>query len=86
MPGAGLPPAASLGIILLALVSPLSYGVEANYLAWRGSDGLHPFQVLFGASLVGIALAAPLAGATGQVVGCAAAGDRRSGRSCSPAC
>jgi drug/metabolite transporter (DMT)-like permease len=68
MPGAGLPPAASAAMILLALLSPLSYGIEANYLAWRGSDGLHPFQLLFGAALVGIALTWPLAAATGQVV------------------
>src|SRR5687768_5984432 len=32
MPGAGLPPAASAAMILLALLSPLSYGIEANYL------------------------------------------------------
>jgi drug/metabolite transporter (DMT)-like permease len=68
MPGADLPPAASLGAILLALISPFSYGIEANYLAWRGSDGLHPFQLLLGASIVGIALAAPLAAGAGQLV------------------
>jgi drug/metabolite transporter (DMT)-like permease len=67
MPGADLPATASLAAILLALISPLSYGIEANYLAWRGSDGLHPFQVLLGASVVGIALAAPLAAGTGQL-------------------
>jgi drug/metabolite transporter (DMT)-like permease len=68
MPGADLPAAASLGVILLALISPLSYGIEANYLAWRGSDGLHPFQLLFGASLVGLVLALPLTAATHQFV------------------
>jgi drug/metabolite transporter (DMT)-like permease len=65
MPGADLPATASLGAIMLALISPLSYGIETNYLAWRGSDGLHPFQVLLGASIVGIALAAPLAAGAG---------------------
>jgi drug/metabolite transporter (DMT)-like permease len=68
MPGAELPPTASLGLILLALIAPLSYAVEANYLSWRGSGGLHPFQLLFGASLVGIALVLPLAAATDQLV------------------
>ena len=48
------PPAVGVGVVLLALIAPFSYGVEANYLAWRGSDGLHPFQLLLGASLVGI--------------------------------
>lgn len=57
-----------LGVILLALITPLSYAVEANYLAWRGSGGLHPFQLLLGASVVGIALTWPLARAAGQTV------------------
>ena len=68
LPGAGVTTAIGLAPVLLALVSPLSYGVEANYLAWRGPHGLHPFQVLFGASVVGIALTWPLAEATGQMV------------------
>jgi drug/metabolite transporter (DMT)-like permease len=68
LPGAGLTPHIGLVVILLALIAPVSYGVEANFLAWRGADGLHPFQLLFGASLVGIALSWPLAVATGQTV------------------
>jgi drug/metabolite transporter (DMT)-like permease len=68
LPGAGVTPAIGVGMLLLALISPLSYGVEANYLAWRGPHGLHPFQVLVGASAVGIVLALPLAAATGQMV------------------
>ena len=42
--------------------------VEASYLAWRRPHGLHPFEVLFGASLVSIALTWPFAVATGQMV------------------
>lgn len=61
-------PAFGPAIVLLALIAPFSYGVEANLLAWRGSEGLHPFQLLLGASLVGIALTWPLAVATGQTV------------------
>jgi len=69
LPGGGAAgPAIAVGVVLLALISPLSYGVEANYLALRGPDGLHPFQLLLGASLVGIALTWPLAVATGQTV------------------
>jgi drug/metabolite transporter (DMT)-like permease len=68
MPGAELPPAVSAGVIMLALISPLSYGIEANFLAWRGSDGLHPFQLLFGASLAGMAIALPLTAVTHQFV------------------
>ncbi|MBA3324980.1 MAG: DMT family transporter [Rhodobacteraceae bacterium] len=67
LPGAG-PSRIELGIIALALIAPLSYAIEASFLAWRGSDGLHPFQLLLGASLVGIVLTWPLAAATGQTV------------------
>jgi drug/metabolite transporter (DMT)-like permease len=68
LPGAGLTPAIGLGVILLALIAPLSYGIEANFLAWRGADGLHPFQLLFGASVLGAALTWPMAEAAGQMV------------------
>jgi drug/metabolite transporter (DMT)-like permease len=68
LPGSGLPPTASLVMLAFALIPPLSYAVEANFLVWRGSDGLDPVQVLFGASLIGIALAWPLAAMTGQIV------------------
>jgi drug/metabolite transporter (DMT)-like permease len=67
-PGAGLPPEVTAGLILLALIAPLSYGVEANYLAWRGSLGLHPFQLMVGASSAGVLMALPLAVASGQTV------------------
>lgn len=68
LPGAGVTEVAGLAAVLLALIAPLSYAVEANYLAWRGPHGMHPFQVLVGASAVGIAVTWPLAEATGQMV------------------
>jgi drug/metabolite transporter (DMT)-like permease len=68
LPGAGVTAGAGTGAVLLALLSPLSYAVEAIYLGWRGPHGLHPFQLLLGASVVGIALAWPLAAATGELV------------------
>jgi drug/metabolite transporter (DMT)-like permease len=68
LPAAGLPPAVSLTLILLALIAPLSYGLEANYLAWRGADGLHPFALLAGASAVGALVALPMAWQAGQFV------------------
>ncbi len=66
LPEAGLTPTIGVAMVLLALIAPLSYGVEANFLAWRGSDGLDPFQLLLGASLIGLALAWPMAEAAGQ--------------------
>ena len=52
--------------MLLALIAPVSYAVEASYLAWRGSHGLHPFQLLFGTALLLLAVCWPLAEITGQ--------------------
>jgi drug/metabolite transporter (DMT)-like permease len=66
LPGAGLTPTIGVAIVLLALIAPLSYGIEANFLAWRGSDGLDPFQLLLGASILGLVLAWPMAEASGQ--------------------
>jgi drug/metabolite transporter (DMT)-like permease len=68
LPGAGGTGGIGLGMLLLALVAPASYAVEATYLAWRGPHGLHPFQLLLGASAVGVLLAWPLAAATGELV------------------
>ena len=68
LPGAGVTPVVGVGMILLALISPLSYGIEANYLAWRGPGGLHPFQIMFGAAAAGALIVWPLAAATGQLV------------------
>jgi drug/metabolite transporter (DMT)-like permease len=67
LPGARVTGTIGLGVILLAMISPLCYGVEANYLAWRGNGGLHPFQLLLGAAAFGLALSVPLAVASGQL-------------------
>jgi drug/metabolite transporter (DMT)-like permease len=64
--GAGGP--IQLGLLLIALITPLSYGLEANYLAWRGTLGLSPFEVMLGASAVGIVLTLPLAWQSDQLV------------------
>jgi drug/metabolite transporter (DMT)-like permease len=68
LPGAGVTPGVGIGMLLLALIAPFSYGIEANYLAWRGTYALHPFQLLLGASGIGLLLGWPLAQATGQML------------------
>lgn len=68
LPGAEATAGAGAVMILLALLAPASYGVEATYLAWRGPHGLHPFQVLLGATVLGLVALVPLAAATGQFV------------------
>lgn len=68
LPGADATGGAGVVMLLLALLAPASYGLEATYLAWRGPHGLHPFQVLFGATALGLVALLPLAAATGQIV------------------
>ena len=59
-------PDPSLSIwLLVAVIAPFLYAVEGNIVAKWGTVGLDPVQVLLGASLVGLAIAAPLALATG---------------------
>ncbi|MGB0497375.1 MAG: DMT family transporter [Rubricella sp.] len=54
--------------ILVALVAPLCYGLEGNSIAKIGTGGLDPVEVLFGASLIGVLLALPLATTGGRWV------------------
>lgn len=61
VPEAGLPEPGMVYWIPLALVAPLCYGFEGNYVARWGTAGLDPLQVLLGASVVGAALSLPLA-------------------------
>ena len=56
------------GMVLLALCGPLSYAVEANWIASRGGARLHPFQLLAAASLLGTLASGPLALAFGEWV------------------
>ncbi|MFP4273591.1 MAG: DMT family transporter [Paracoccaceae bacterium] len=65
-PEASLPDRAMVAWIPVALIAPFFYGLEGNVVAKWGTAGLDPIQLLFGASLVGMGLAAPLALATGQ--------------------
>lgn len=64
-PGAGLP-AGLAGFIPLALVGPLFYALEANYVARYGTAGMDAIQAMFMASLVGLMLCLPLTLGSGQ--------------------
>ncbi|MEP5730721.1 MAG: DMT family transporter [Sulfitobacter sp.] len=50
----------------LYLVTAMFYAFEGNYIAKWGTEGLGPFQVMLGASLVGGVLVLPLMWGTGQ--------------------
>lgn len=67
LPGAGLHAAGLSAFIPLALVGPLFYAVEANYVARFGTAGMDAVQAMFMASLVGLILCLPLALASGQM-------------------
>jgi len=65
-PEASLPDPGMAAFIPLALVAPFFYGLEGNVLARWGSAGLDPVQVLAGAAMVGMPVAAGLALVSGQ--------------------
>ncbi len=66
LPEASLPERAMIAFLPLALVAPFCYACEGNIVAKWGTAGLDPFQVLFGASVVGMLIALPLAIGSGQ--------------------
>jgi drug/metabolite transporter (DMT)-like permease len=67
-PDTGLPDASKIGFVFVALGASLCYGGEGNFLTWFGMRGLDPVQVLFGASVIGLVIAVPLAGFTGNFI------------------
>ena len=68
LPESSLPDRAMVWWLPLALVAPMFYAIEGNFVARYGTEGLDAVQVLLGASLVGMVLAAPLAVMTGQFI------------------
>jgi drug/metabolite transporter (DMT)-like permease len=65
-PEASLPGPGMAAWLPLALVAPFFYAVEGNFVARWGTAGCGPIEVLLGASLLGTAIVAPLALASGQ--------------------
>ncbi|MGL4235264.1 DMT family transporter [Tabrizicola sp.] len=64
-PGVG---AVSLGWLMVAMIGPLFYAMEVNYVARASTGGMDALQAMFGVSVVGMVLAAPIALVTGQWV------------------
>jgi drug/metabolite transporter (DMT)-like permease len=52
-PETSLPDPSKAGFVLLALLSPLFYAFEDNYIAYFGLDGLTPIETLLGSALLG---------------------------------
>jgi drug/metabolite transporter (DMT)-like permease len=68
-PGATALPAGTSALWLaVAMVGPVLYAIEANIVAARGTAGMDGLQVLFLASLIGVAVMAPLSVLSGQFI------------------
>jgi drug/metabolite transporter (DMT)-like permease len=67
-PDTSLPEPEKAIFVLVALIAPLCYGAEGNYIATRAPPSMDPVVTLLGASVIGIAIAWPLALATGSWV------------------
>lgn len=68
LPEASLPLPGQAFWVLIALIAPLCYGVEGNYVASKVPAALNPIAALWGASLLGCFIAGPAALASGQWV------------------
>ena len=66
LPDTSLPDRSLLIFVPLALVAPLFYGFEGNFVAKWGTAGLDPIQVLTGASILGLIIVSPAALVSGQ--------------------
>jgi drug/metabolite transporter (DMT)-like permease len=60
-PESSLPEPEKAVFVLVALVAPLCYGAEGNYIATRAPPSMDPIVTLLGASVIGIAFVWPLA-------------------------
>lgn len=68
VPEASLPEASMGWWVPVALIAPVFYAFEGNYVARWGTAGLGPFETLAGASILGSILALPLAVGSGQFI------------------
>lgn len=68
LPTASLPDPAMVVFLPFAMVGPLFYAMEGTFVSRFGMAGMDPVQAMFGASLTGLLLCAPLVVASGQWV------------------
>jgi len=65
-PETSLPDPEKAIFVLVALIAPLFYGLESNYIAARTPEGTDAVSTLFMASLIAVFLTGPAAIASGQ--------------------
>ena len=66
VPQTSLPDPSKAIFVLVALIAPLSYGVETNLIAAKTPKDTDATSTLFMASVLGLMVAAPLAAGSGQ--------------------
>ena len=66
LPGASLPDAGMAAYLPIAMIGPLFYAFEGNYVAKFGTAGMDAVQAMFLASAVGAVIMAPVAVGSGQ--------------------
>jgi drug/metabolite transporter (DMT)-like permease len=66
LPESSLPDRSMVWWLPMALIAPMFYAIEGNFVAKFGTAGLDPVQVLLGACCVGTVMALALALLTGQ--------------------
>jgi drug/metabolite transporter (DMT)-like permease len=67
-PSGALPDAAMVAFLPIALIGPLFYAFEGNYVARFGTAGMDAVQAMFLASFIGAMITLPLALGTGQFI------------------
>ncbi len=67
-PEAALPDPSVIWIIPIALIAPIFYGLEGNFVAKFGTGNSSPTEVLLGASIIGCFVTFPLAILSNQFV------------------
>lgn len=67
-PAGALPNAAMAAYLPIALIGPLFYAFESNYVARFGTAGMDAVQAMFLASVIGAVITLPLAIGTGQFI------------------
>jgi drug/metabolite transporter (DMT)-like permease len=67
-PAGALPEAGMAGYLPLAMVAPLFYAFESNYVARFGTAGMDAVQAMFLASATGAVIVLPLALGSGQFI------------------
>lgn len=65
-PETSLPDPSQYVFVLVMAVAPLLYGMEGNFLTYMGERGLDATQTLFGATVIALICAVPLALGLGQ--------------------